>query len=238
LPIVSHVPQYISPDPQQWPPLHVPVQTAPHAPQLFASVLSSTHLPLHKVVAFGHPAVHVPATQRSPLGHTLPHAPQFEGSLCVSLHVGAHLPLVHTSPLGQALPHAPQFVSLCVTSTQLPLQSVSPALHVSVHLPWLQTSPEGHAFAQLPQCFASEVVSTQSLPHCVLLLAHTAPSAPSWTSPPASGGAASPTSVLVAHAITRNVSPIATHADFPRAMRDTSTRHPERRSVRAALKEA
>jgi len=69
-------------------------QTLPHAPQLFASDVVSTHVPLHFVSVapvwgfVGHeldPDTHLPAEQVSPAAalQTLPHAPQLFASVCV-----------------------------------------------------------------------------------------------------------------------------------------------------------
>ena len=64
---------------------HLPrVQTCPSAhafpqlPQLFASSVTSTHLPAHDVVPARH--VQVPPVQTAPLPQTLPHAPQLASS--------------------------------------------------------------------------------------------------------------------------------------------------------------
>jgi hypothetical protein len=52
--MVSHAPQYISPEGQQWPPLHVPPHVALHAPQLPGLMFSSTHSLLHSEVPPKH----------------------------------------------------------------------------------------------------------------------------------------------------------------------------------------
>jgi hypothetical protein len=57
-------------------------QTVPHAPQLWKSLLVSTHLPLQFVIPLGQP--HWPAVQTPPVGHADPHAPQFAALVCVS----------------------------------------------------------------------------------------------------------------------------------------------------------
>ena len=71
-----------------------------------------------------HVMLHTPELQTWPLGHTLPHAPQFvlstfrlaqysapppPGSQVVSVpQVRLHLPALHTWPLGHVVPHVPQ----------------------------------------------------------------------------------------------------------------------------------
>jgi hypothetical protein len=60
----------------------------PQAPQLLASLLVSTHTPLHKV--WPSPQPHMPAVQTWPPGQTFPQAPQLLGSLLVSTQVSPH----------------------------------------------------------------------------------------------------------------------------------------------------
>jgi hypothetical protein len=56
----------------------------PHAPQLFGSVVMSTHVPQHGVRPPVHAPVHTPQLHVLGGGHFLPHAPQLFGSLVVS----------------------------------------------------------------------------------------------------------------------------------------------------------
>jgi hypothetical protein len=65
----------------------------PQPPQLFASLLVSTqrdpvapmqHVP---VVQISFPHRHRPLRQIASLGHSLPHRPQFFGSVCTSRHM-------------------------------------------------------------------------------------------------------------------------------------------------------
>jgi hypothetical protein len=63
---------------------------------------------------------HLPIEQNMPIGHAVPHVPQFIGStfrsvhespqrIVVPAHVLEHLPIEHTSPSAHLVPHAPQF---------------------------------------------------------------------------------------------------------------------------------
>jgi len=69
----------------------------PHPPQLFGLLDGSTHCPLHRVVPAPHS--HVPEEQLAPVGHTVPQAPQSDGSLVRS-----------TQALEQLVRPVPQFV--------------------------------------------------------------------------------------------------------------------------------
>jgi hypothetical protein len=129
----SHFPLW-----QTCPPLHA--NDEPHPPQLFLSVCSFTHEPLHAVKPPAQTAVHAPPTQMALalvtfVEHALPHFPQSAGSVWVSTHapeqsVGAvgghvetHVEFEHTlAP--QLMPHMPQFWRSLVVSTHAPLQSV------------------------------------------------------------------------------------------------------------------
>jgi hypothetical protein len=75
--------------------------------------------------------VHVPFEQNCPLGHGLPHAPQFRPSLSMSTHapeqlvkVAVHwqLPSEHTAFDPQACPQPPQFCASDCVSAQLSVQ--------------------------------------------------------------------------------------------------------------------
>jgi hypothetical protein len=65
-----------------------PVHCFPHAPQLFGSLDSSTHVPLHDVSPPVHP--HLPALHVVPPVHATPHAPQFASSVFGSTHALPH----------------------------------------------------------------------------------------------------------------------------------------------------
>jgi hypothetical protein len=69
-----------------------PLQLAPHSPQLFAFVCSSTHAPLQSVYPVLHvnphaPAVHAACAWATAVAHALPHAPQLLALLVVLTHV-------------------------------------------------------------------------------------------------------------------------------------------------------
>jgi hypothetical protein len=94
------------------------VQVVPHAPQFFGSFERSTHAPLH--VPLPSPQAHDPPEHTSPAAHAFAHAPQFAGSLEVSmqdcphcvrpvLQPAAHRPRSHTWFAAHVVPHAPQF---------------------------------------------------------------------------------------------------------------------------------
>jgi hypothetical protein len=84
----AHLPpeHWVSPEPQleaQLPLLHtcVPVHVLPHVPQLLTS--EGTHAPLQ--LSWPLPHTHAPAWQVEPAPHFLPHAPQFCGSVPITL---------------------------------------------------------------------------------------------------------------------------------------------------------
>jgi hypothetical protein len=70
---------------RHWPPMHVwpEAHAVPQCPQLVVSVRASTHAPLHTTLGAGHE--HVPRRQPTPTGQRLVHAPQLDGSDCVSM---------------------------------------------------------------------------------------------------------------------------------------------------------
>jgi len=82
-----------------------------------------------------------PAAQVPPLHagvippQTVPHLPQFFGSLVVSVQLPpqtispigqAHAALAHNWPIGQAMPHLPQSAGSLARSTHIPAQKVVP----------------------------------------------------------------------------------------------------------------
>ena len=73
-----------------------------HAPQFFASLDVSMHLPLHETVPASQ--AHTPALQATPAGHAFPHCPQLAVSVLGSTQVGG-LPQA-CFPASQA-PHWP-----------------------------------------------------------------------------------------------------------------------------------
>jgi hypothetical protein len=68
------------------------------APQNVLFVVGSTHLPAQITWLPGHDRAHLPLLHASPVGHTVPQAPQWFGSLCSS----THCPLHSVSPPEQA----------------------------------------------------------------------------------------------------------------------------------------
>jgi hypothetical protein len=115
----------------------------------------------------------------------LPHAPQFFGSLLVSMQVPLqsangkrhwHWPEVQSSVSAHVMPHTPQFsgspgpivcvqVGLGVGHMRLPAHVQEPAMHVS---------PTAHFMPHAPQLARSRFRSTQPSTHAVLVAsAHT-----------------------------------------------------------------
>lgn len=106
--------------------------------------------------------LHVPPTQATPVGQTLPHVPQLPELVARSTQAlphfvrpGGHpqVPPVQTSPGSQVRPHPPQSVALVCGSThpspqarwgraqvQSPAMHVSPLAHVVPHAPQLASS--------------------------------------------------------------------------------------------------
>ena len=133
--------------------------------------------------------------------HARPHAPQFAGSLLVSMHpdgqqvcdeahagpplqVGTvHRPRMHIPPAGQTLPHMPHDEVESSRDSQPfanePSQSPKPGLQMIPHVPPLHVAfafaPAGHAMPQPPQLFTSLVVNTQVDPQHVLFASQAPP---------------------------------------------------------------
>jgi hypothetical protein len=159
----------------QVPPVQVPEHEFPQPPQLLESEDRSTQVFPQSVVPAGH--AQVPPVQTPFVGHAVPQAPQWSGSLSRLAHVlvspvvqingavpgQAQDPSLQTAPLtGQALPHAPQSVGAEATSTQ----AGEPAQFVTVlgvpsqeQTPFEQT-PSPHSCPHWPQLFASVDRST------------------------------------------------------------------------------
>ncbi len=148
------------------------VHLFPHVPQLFGSLVVSTHVP------------EVPVEQR--VGATGGHVPT---------HVE---PEQAAAPPPQAWPHAPQLPGSLAMLTHDPLQSVYGLMHERPHTPPLQVgcalaTPVLHTFAQLPQFWGSLCLSTHAAPQSTWdpgqLATHVAgepPSAEAQTGVPAS----------------------------------------------------
>lgn len=126
----------------------------------------------------------LPLTQRRELPHTVPHAPQFNGSLAVSrhdpehtvcpvAHAVVHVLLTHTRPAPHALPHVPQFALSLAVSRHTPEHTICPVGHDSTHIPVRHTVPAEHTVPHAPQLFGST---------CVLAHVDPAP-VPHWVSP-------------------------------------------------------
>jgi hypothetical protein len=141
----------------------------PHVAQLSGSVDTSTQLLLQFVSAtpaalVPHKRVHAPFEQTGVVaGHTLAHAPQLFGSLCVCVHTPLHrkpplaqrhCPPWHAVPAAQRVPHEPQLVSLVVKSTHALPHWVPPATE-QTHAPAVQTVPPPQTRPQAPQLFGS-----------------------------------------------------------------------------------
>ena len=106
-------------------------QVFPHVPQLYLSLLESTHVPLQNARPTGHK--HIPLKQLLPRGQIFPHDPQLFKSKLVSVHVPLQrniptiqeqFPLTQAVPSGQAFPHEPQFSRSTLVSIQVPLQRI------------------------------------------------------------------------------------------------------------------
>ena len=88
-------------------------------------------MPLQLVVPPEHTSWQLPATHCCPAAHVVPHAPQFEASLCRLTHVPLQsvrpevqvvlqVPAEHVWPGPHDTPHAPQLpLSLCTSSQTL-----------------------------------------------------------------------------------------------------------------------
>jgi hypothetical protein len=116
----------------------------------------------------------LPFSQTCPPGtsHSMPQAPQLNGSLCTStqellqairpaLHDASHWPMLHNEPAGHTTPQRPQLYASPCTSTQLP-QLVKGARQSQA--PATQSARSGHVEPQTPQFATSLARSTQTLP--------------------------------------------------------------------------
>jgi hypothetical protein len=114
----------------------VPVHALAQAPQLFTSLVVSTHWPLQNVVPVGQ-AAHVSYWQICAAGQAVPHVPQLASSKFGSVQPAAQAIWgegqvvvttqtleVQVVPALQALPQLPQLALLLVVSTHWPLQTV------------------------------------------------------------------------------------------------------------------
>ena len=136
------------------------VQVVPHTPQLFTSVIVSTHDVPHIASPPAQPLEQPvePHTGVVP-EQAVPHMPQFAGSLAAVVHANVaphernpalhwHAPPMHTAWTPHALPHAPQCSESLVVSISQPFigfasQSANPGEHA--HAPATQACPAPHA---------------------------------------------------------------------------------------------
>lgn len=73
---------------RQRPPRHVPPTHArSHAPQWFASTVTSTQRPSHRALGALQGATQAPSMQNSATAHARAHEPQWNGSMTVSTHL-------------------------------------------------------------------------------------------------------------------------------------------------------
>jgi hypothetical protein len=69
-----------------------PSPQAPVAPQYWSSLDGSMHKPLQLTSVPGHETEHLPPLHALPVGHAVPHPPQWLGSFCSSTHSGVPPP--------------------------------------------------------------------------------------------------------------------------------------------------
>lgn len=113
-------------------------------------------------------------------GHTLPHFPQFSGSVASGTHVDpqAEYPVLQLTPqpvaphagpplagAGQATAQSRQFIGSMATFTQEPPQFLAPTGQLETHLLPEQPSPAAQAWPHEPQLAASLSVLTHNEPH-------------------------------------------------------------------------
>jgi hypothetical protein len=117
----------------------------------------------------------VPAVQ------TIPHAPQFAGSVAVSVHPvlqdvcpagQTHNPAVQTWPGAHAMLQLPQLLTSVLVSVQLDPHWVRPTAQLVLHWPSEQTWPGGQTLPHMPQLSPSVVKSTQAKPQGVRSAEH------------------------------------------------------------------
>jgi hypothetical protein len=127
-----------------WPPAHTrpAAQIAPQAPQFWMSPVRSTQARLQSV-SVPQSGAHVPVRQTCAVGHAVPQAPQFAGSVATFAHAAPHamrpvaqaqLPFVHAVPGKHATPQLPQFALFDCVSVHAPPHTM-PLVHV--HVPFV-----------------------------------------------------------------------------------------------------
>jgi hypothetical protein len=183
---------------QTAPPLGGTGQTLPHALQLPAFEVVSTHAASHDCVPTGHRSRHWPPEHVLFAPQCTPQPPQLFGSMLVAMQVSPHrvrpaLQLKSQEPRAQtatasagathALPHAPQFIGSAFSSTHEVPQSDAPDGHVLLQLPPEQAAVPAlglvHVFVHEPQCAESDFRSTQAPLQSVVPPGHTVVHLPS-----------------------------------------------------------
>lgn len=119
-----------------------------HVPQWFVSVAVSRHsidVPVPQITrGAGQSMRHAPLTHIWPIGHALPHMPQFAVLVFGSMHaplqsscpIGhSHVPATQLCPVAHAISQAPQWVASVSRFTHAVPQRVSPAAHVGASAP-------------------------------------------------------------------------------------------------------
>jgi len=123
----------------------------------------------------------VPVTQRSPLAHPWPQAPQFASSAWVSMQepvppsppleghsvnwaaqVRPHAPPEQTWPAAQATPHAPQLALSVSRLMQASPHCCRPVWQLTAQTPAEQTWPAAQVLPQVPQFASSRWRFTQA----------------------------------------------------------------------------
>jgi hypothetical protein len=143
----------------------------PHPPQLFESVCSFTHAPLHPLSPLGH--AQFPLWQLAPVGHVVPHPPQWFVSVCGSTHcpphvsVQAHVPFRQTYPVPFVAAHDWSAAGSLSTTPSQSLSLPSQVWFNGVHWHTLLDCPSSAAQVQPGTQSAAEVhfvVHTLTLP--------------------------------------------------------------------------
>lgn len=152
-------------------------QRTPQPPQLFVSVLGSTHAVPHvtPVLHWHTPAAHTPADPQF-----RSHVPQCSRSLVKSTQrlphrvvpIGqTHCPDTHVASPAQRMPHAPQLAGSVETSAQPPfMQRIAP--EPQVHTPIAHDPPGPQLIPQPPQFDASVAKLAQPFGHATCPVPH------------------------------------------------------------------
>jgi hypothetical protein len=166
--------------PEQSPPTQRPPQRLPQAPQLAASLVTSTQAVPHirrGAAQVGGALVHAPPLHDCPLAQRRPQAPQFVGSVATSTQEVPHirrgdgqvggarvqLPPAQPWPLGQRSPQSPQFAGSLSTLVQTDPHITCGGAQPPPQRPAVQAWPLGQRLPHALQWLAS-VASTVSQP--------------------------------------------------------------------------